>query len=313
MCRLYGFRANEPTKVECTLAYAQNALLIQSRADRRGVAHADGWGVAWYADGNAPSIERRETAAYRDAHFSHVAEQVYATSVVAHVRKATVGAPTLDNAHPFGHDRWIFAHNGTVRAFDRVEPLLEAETPPRLWARRRGTTDSEAVFLWLLGRLEGAGVGPARGGDAPAVTGIVRRAVTDLATWCDAHDPVEPAKLNFVLTDGATLVATRWQNSLHWLVREGVHDCEICGIPHVRHDRGTAYRAVLVASEPITREAWRPVPEASILTVDPDLNVTSEPIGMPVEASAQAEPDARQALEPRTHDLLHERERLRDR
>ena len=25
MCRLYGFRANEPTKVECTLVYAQNA------------------------------------------------------------------------------------------------------------------------------------------------------------------------------------------------------------------------------------------------------------------------------------------------
>ena len=27
MCRLYGFRANEETKVECTLVHAQNALL----------------------------------------------------------------------------------------------------------------------------------------------------------------------------------------------------------------------------------------------------------------------------------------------
>lgn len=33
MCRLYGFRANEATKVECALVLAQNSLLAQSRAD----------------------------------------------------------------------------------------------------------------------------------------------------------------------------------------------------------------------------------------------------------------------------------------
>src|SRR6476620_10098238 len=40
MCRHYAFRANEPTKVECTLVRAQNALLAQSRADRRGKTHS---------------------------------------------------------------------------------------------------------------------------------------------------------------------------------------------------------------------------------------------------------------------------------
>lgn len=35
MCRLYGFLANERTKVECSLVHAQNALLHQSRADIR--------------------------------------------------------------------------------------------------------------------------------------------------------------------------------------------------------------------------------------------------------------------------------------
>ena len=37
MCRLYGFRANEPTKVECTLVHAQNALIVQSREDLAGL------------------------------------------------------------------------------------------------------------------------------------------------------------------------------------------------------------------------------------------------------------------------------------
>ena len=63
MCRLYGFRGNEPTKVECSLVYAQNALLAQSTGDERGEAHLDGWGIAVYEDG-WPEVERRDTAAH---------------------------------------------------------------------------------------------------------------------------------------------------------------------------------------------------------------------------------------------------------
>ena len=50
MCRLYGFRATEPTKVECSLVHAQNALIVQSKQDRAGESHIYGWGVAAYED-----------------------------------------------------------------------------------------------------------------------------------------------------------------------------------------------------------------------------------------------------------------------
>jgi hypothetical protein len=43
MCRLYGFRATEPTKIECTLVHAQNALIIQSYRDQSGTSHLNGW------------------------------------------------------------------------------------------------------------------------------------------------------------------------------------------------------------------------------------------------------------------------------
>jgi glutamine amidotransferase len=47
MCRLYGFRANAPSQVECALVRAQNALLGQCRRDERGLSNADGWGIGY--------------------------------------------------------------------------------------------------------------------------------------------------------------------------------------------------------------------------------------------------------------------------
>ena len=116
MCRLYGFRANEPTKVECSLVYAQNALLSQSIEDQRGEAHSDGWGIGYYAD-SEPSFERRDMAAHADEHFSLAAERVFARTVIAHVRQATVGRHALANTHPFSYGPWVFAHNGTLYGF----------------------------------------------------------------------------------------------------------------------------------------------------------------------------------------------------
>ena len=67
-------------------------------------------------------------------------------------------------------------------------------------------------------------------------------------------------------------MAVRWRRTLHWVERPGLHDCEICGIPHVRHAKGTEYRAAIVASEPISHdEPWREVPEYAVVTVGGDV------------------------------------------
>lgn len=157
MCRLYGFRATALTKVECTLVHAQNALLAQSRRDERGQAHADGWGIACYNGGAVPQLVRHETAAFDDTLFSHHAETMYATTVVAHVRLATVGYVGTLNSHPFTHDGWSFAHNGTLPGFDRLAAELARESGA-LQDFRLGATDSEQLFLWLLNRLQQNGI-----------------------------------------------------------------------------------------------------------------------------------------------------------
>ena len=278
MCRLYGFRANEETKVECTLVHAQNALLLQSRADRRGRSHPDGWGIAFYRDGT-PLLEHRAAAAFRDVHFSATAERVYSRTVIAHIRMATVGKVSSANTHPFTYDCWTFAHNGTITAFPALRDCLVEETGLRLQAQRRGGTDSEQLFYWLLARMERAGIPPeARAPELAVLERVVAESVVELARRCEEVGAEKPARLNVLLTDGACLVATRWNHDLCWVSRVGVHDCEICGIPHVHHDETTDYRAVVVASEPISREDWREVPDRSVLTIDTAIRTTIRPI-----------------------------------
>jgi glutamine amidotransferase len=268
MCRHYLFRANAPTKVECSLIRAQNALLSQSRADRRGVAHPDGWGVAVY-QGDCPTLERRAAAAYEDLHFNTTAERVYSETVLAHVRKATIGEPSLANTHPFAHGCWVFSHNGTVTGFRHVQKQLIHETAPELREFRQGTTDSEQVFYWLLTRMIEAGLSPEERCTDPArLAAVVSDSLVKLASLCAETSPAEPPRLNILLTDGESAVATRWNNTLWYVCREGTHDCEICGIPHVHERPADEYLAVLIASEPVSDEDWRELPDRSLILVD---------------------------------------------
>jgi glutamine amidotransferase len=278
MCRLYGIRSSEPTKVECSLVLAQNALLTQSRGDLRGESHPDGWGIAWYENG-LPSLVKHDRPAYADLHFSAAAERTFVKTALAHVRQATIGGADLANTHPFVHGAWAFAHNGTVRAFDSVGPALREETRPDLRPLRRGSTDSEVVFYWLLTRLCDAGLDlAAPGADPERVAATVAAAAQTLDARCAGADPEKPARLNFLLTDGTMFVATRWRNGLHCLERDGIRDCEVCGIPHVHHREGTDYRAVILASEPITHEDWREIPDGALVVVNESCEVETRTI-----------------------------------
>ncbi len=255
MCRLYAFRSNEPTKVECTLVHAQNALMAQSREDLKGYSHSHGWGVAAYED-HTPDVERQAWAAYHGEHFRRAAARIYATAVLAHVRRATVGEPALENTHPFVDGRWSFVHNGTLPAFDVVRPQLLARMSRRHRAAIAGTTDSEHVFRLLMTRLDAR---PGR----PLVDAL-RETACEVVDLCRIAAPDRRIGLNVMVTDGEQLAGTRLGRTLQHTRREGVLDCEICGFPHVHHHPGAAYRAVIIASEPITHEAWRELPDGAI-------------------------------------------------
>lgn len=269
MCRLYGFLATEPTRLECSLVNAQNALQVQSDRDRRGRRNADGWGIARWSE-TGLSVARSTLPAFADTRYAAEAARTISPVVIAHVRAATIGSIERDNIHPFQSSPWAFAHNGTLSGFEALAPRLfsEAHEMPR------GGTDSELIFEWILGRMPAFGLDP--GEPAPSVTAparLIEAAVLDLVGMAIAAPGGEPPKLNFVLSDGVHMVASRWGNSLYWARREAVPDCAFCGTNHCPQ-AGSDYRAVVLASEPITAEPWHEVPEGTIIAVDADARLT---------------------------------------
>jgi predicted glutamine amidotransferase len=263
-CRLYGFLATDPTRLECSLVAGQNALVVQSDMDGRGIRNADGWGIAHWV-GDQREVIRSTMPAFVDDQFVEIASDIWSESAIAHVRNATVGGVHDDNTHPFTFGRWGFTHNGTLSAFDHVSTRLDIGRygPPS------GDTDSEMIFLWLLNRMGDYGLDP----HAPAeslepIVELLADAVLDLVDMSVAAGALSTPKLNLLLGDGRYMAASRWGNTLYWTHRRGIRDCAVCGVSHCP-SADDAYRSVVIASEPITDEKWNEVHEGTVLGVEP--------------------------------------------
>src|SRR5512134_1504235 len=202
MCRLYAQRADVASSAESSLCSSPNALRFQSHK------HPHGWGVAWY-EGAQPVLRRGILPAHEDDAFREAAARAHSQVVVAHVRDASVGRVCADNTHPFLHERWVFAHNGTVARFkasDRVRARIEAEIDPDLRALLCGETDSERCFHVFLSRIR-AELRSGAEADLQAVRAAL--AATTSAVQGAADDASHHSSLNFVVSDGRLVAACR--------------------------------------------------------------------------------------------------------
>ncbi len=254
MCRLFGCRSRDPGAVSHELFHGANALRVQSRE------HPDGWGVGWY-EGPAPRVVRSLTPAHGDAAFQKLSQFVSATTVIAHVRKASVGRVAAENTHPFQRGPWLFAHNGTLPQWERARAPLEELIHPSLRRELRGETDSERCFFLFLSRLrrhcdvERADVGSAAAALAETVA-LVREIV---------EHGGEIASTTFLATDGRLLLACRRGRTL------------FLSSPAPDRDGRCAY--VAVASEdpgeppPGGKRAWRLLPDEALVAVDERLRL----------------------------------------
>jgi glutamine amidotransferase len=267
LCRFYALRATAPTRAECGLVHAPNSLLAQSRQDLHGFEHADGWGIAAYRQ-DGVAIERQPFAAHDGRRFRAAAARVEARTVLAHVRRATVGATLPENTHPFAHGPWTFVHNGTVPYFAEVRDALLAGMSAEHRAAIAGQTDSEHLFHFILSSHEQASGRP--------LLASLQLALRRVVAWCHARGHEPHLGLNVLLTDGVAMVGSRWQRTLHCLEVEGLADCPVCRRPHAAcRER---YRALVIASEPTTDESWQEVPERSVFEVTPELRLHALPL-----------------------------------
>lgn len=282
MCRIFAFRSRVGLTVQRSLLKAENALRLQSRE------HPHGWGVAWYLP-NQPvaRLIRSVEAAWEDASFEDTAALVTAPTVLAHIRKATVGGRTENNTHPFQYGRWVFCHNGTLQGFRELEHRLVRHLAPKYRRAVRGSTDSEVLFLLILQRLELAGLDvDAEAGPLPRATPeVLSSLLHELADLCDRTDnDGRPTAMNFVLTDGKSMVASRWSGPLFFSTQKvrcaDEPTCPVADKVCFRPRASTGARThVLIASERTGEDdLWEEVPDRGLLLVDADLSVTVAPL-----------------------------------
>ncbi|MEU2060596.1 ergothioneine biosynthesis protein EgtC [Streptomyces sp. NPDC013455] len=238
-----------------------HSLFRQSWAPRRqrhGTVNADGFGVGWYApEDPVPARYRRAGPIWADLSFADLARVVRSGAVLAAVRDATLaGADAEAAAAPFAAGRWLFSHNGAIAGWPDSAAALVPALPPVDLLSLQARTDSAFIWALVLHRLR-TGAEPAQ-----ALGATVR----ELARAAPA------SRLNLLLTDGDTIAATAWGDSLWYRAEPG--------------------GSTVVASEPYDDDPlWREVPDHTVLTASRAgvrLSPPADPAASPTPDSARA-------------------------
>ena len=284
MCRLFGFRSAVPSQVHRSLLLEMNALQQQS------IEHPDGWGLAYYV-GQQPQVARGIGSAYRDRDFANLCEFVSSETVVAHVRKASVGELTIENTHPFDHGRWVMAHNGTIPEFDAVRPLMEEAVAPAFRAQIDGETDSERLFALFLTQLAMRCDPHAPDVDIEDVFDAMEAVVVNVAGICAARGG-NPS-LNMVVTNGSVMAGFRHGRTLFYSTYKGrcpdrdacpafAPCCESPVLP------GGRVNHLVLASEIIGGAAvWCELPEDELIGVDSQMLLARRSVAVPCPPAAK--------------------------
>jgi predicted glutamine amidotransferase len=254
MCRWIAYRG-ETITLERYVTAPQHSLVVQSMRALEGNAstNGDGFGLGWYdAHDSEPGLYREVRPAWSDENLRYLCRHIRSHLYFAHVRASTGTPITRPNCHPFACGRWLFMHNGLIGNWSRLRRKVESMIPDEVYGSRIGTTDSEAVFLAILGA----------GGDKDPV-GATARVMTTLTDMVTGKDYKEPLRFTAALSNGSDLYAFRYAandnaNSLYY--RESGDN-------------------VVVVSEPLDTERahWKPVPPGHVIVAKAGKPVALEP------------------------------------
>jgi predicted glutamine amidotransferase len=245
MCRWIAY-LGAPVFVEEFVCVPCQSLIAQSRQAREAHTemNADGFGLGWYGQRETPGVFRDIRPAWSDENLMSLARQIQSGLFFAHVRASTGTSTTRANCHPFSQGRMMFMHNGQIGGYERVRRRLDALIPDALYNERTGTTDSEALFLAMVGDDLAA---------TPQAT--FERAAAMVAAQQQAAGVSEAFRCTAAWSDGATI----------WAVRYATDDTP----PSLYTRQLPDGSGTLVVSEPLdtARDGWQAVPPQSFVTV----------------------------------------------
>jgi len=259
---------------------------------RNSVVNADGFGVGWYIPeiDITPGVFTSAQPAVHNRNLQRLASKIRSKLIFAHLRAASESSPVTEtNCHPFIFGRFLFMHNGGVARFLKVKRHLIRRLSNESLYKIEGTTDSEYAAALFIDQLPGKN---SLGEFSPQE---IKRAL--LNTICilihlvksmelqERKKSHKPSSLNFAVTDGKTVVATRFRNndeqdppSLYYACTSE-YTCKNGVIKIEVSQPGEKTKAVIVCSEPLTYDPskWTLVPKNHVLLVT-DGKVHVEPI-----------------------------------
>ncbi|MDO7556732.1 MAG: class II glutamine amidotransferase [Loktanella sp.] len=242
MCRIAAY-TGPAIPLENIVVRPAHSLLTQSQHanEAKLAVNGDGFGIAWYGDDTRPGLYRDVLPSWADGNLLSLCRMMRSSQFIAHVRAGTVGETSRANCHPFTYDNWSFCHNGQIPHFASIRRRMEAALPDNLFASRRGTTDSEMIFLTLL------------------ANGLDNNPSEAMRTTLDIIGPATdqgPIRLTTVFSNGSSLFAFRYAS-------DGC--CPTLYLSGVLDNGGRS-----LASEPLCGDAskWTTVPTDCIFEVD---------------------------------------------
>ncbi|MEM7194825.1 MAG: class II glutamine amidotransferase [Pseudomonadota bacterium] len=200
MCRIASYIGPQ-IPLENIVTAPKHSLLSQSEeaTESKISFNGDGFGIAWYSHQKEPGLYRECLPAWSDENLINLCRMLQSHLFIAHVRASTTGETMRSNCHPFTYKNWSFAHNGQIGHFELVKRDLESVLSDSLYLARRGTTDSEVLFLLLLNEgLE----------ECPVSACI--RSLEILEGLRKKLSLSAPLRLVFVFSNGETLYGVRY-------------------------------------------------------------------------------------------------------
>jgi len=294
MCRFVIYKGTSPVQLSHLLTRPCHSIINQAfdsrlRVDRRRPINGDGFGVGWYDSvfdeelGSQPCIFTSVTPAWNNINLTRMAEKIKSPLVFGHVRATTAGSLSLDNCHPFVYGKLMFMHNGEIADFPRIKRNLQAGLSDEVFNVVQGNTDSEWAFALFLSKLPEPS---AKSFTSNTLKQAMLETISSLNKFAEDTHITEPSLMNFCVTDGESVVATRYISSRQ---DEAASLWYSSGTTFSEYAKGGHYKMskadkreniIMIASEPLTFEKadWMEIRTNHMVVITPKMNLLQIPM-----------------------------------
>jgi predicted glutamine amidotransferase len=252
MCRLFALKKSESSKKTNFEKTTESFLFLRevghNLVGSGNHGHKDGFGAVFYFKNRDKTIIKSLENPFT---LKEKIDENFNSDLnisLMHLRKSTIGAPSLVNTHPFIHDNISFIHNGSIAKGVGV-PYKEM-SPVCL-----GETDSERFLMKIISLKDGG----------LSTFDAYKETVLDIMNKYEDY-----YSLNSVITEGGEIYAVRVLNEKHVRAKETFFDDYFTLYLGVDDDKNVYISSEALADSSIS---WKLLPNYTIVKIDKENSI----------------------------------------